>query len=504
MKNILFILSLFLVSACGGDDFLEEAKPDINQAKADFESNSTLDDMVRGAYFNLKSPGDLGPLDLFIYQTAATDLVELKEYSNIVSGNRNMQPLYLRQAEINDVRIVEWPWAGAQSLLYNVNTVLQFYDENPPIPDNYESWVPRIRGESYFLRAFAHYLLATTYAPPYSAAPQAESIILQTEPTSAPTDFKGKATNQEVYDQIIADLKNAITLLPEEYDPNEHPEDYQDRAMRDAARFLLAKVYFLMGEDFWTAGQDGDGGAMEQIDAIIQSGRFPLYQGDDLEQIFLKKGLGEKVSETVWYASYYFRNGWRTPRQEAVYSNFTGSRDRGFAMSKATLEAIGWNDSTVARQDERYNDWFRRYEKDGDDQDPAFSGEYEDDYNVWCSKFTNNTANFVIFRSPELYLMRAVIRLANGDADGAAEDINAIRLRAGLDALPGVTDADIEAEWIKEMGFEGRRLFYLQARKMQVPPGDRPGASMIPYDDPSLVRMLPRTELTRNPALAGG
>ena len=53
------------------------------------------------------------------------------------------------------------------------------------------------------------------------------------------------------------------------------------------------------------------------------------------------------------------------------------------------------------------------------------------------------------------------------------------------------------------MGFEGRRLFYLQALQEPVPPGDRPNTQPIPYNDPSLVRDLPRAELTRNPLLAG-
>ncbi|MEM9931903.1 MAG: RagB/SusD family nutrient uptake outer membrane protein, partial [Bacteroidota bacterium] len=289
--------------------------------------------------------------------------------------------------------------------------------------------------------------------------------------------------------------------LPEEYDPSQHPEDYQDRAKRDAARFLLAKTYFLMGNEFWNAGQDGDGGALEQINTIIDSERYPLVQSDSLQQVFLAKGLNQKASETVWYATYYFRNAWRAPRLERMYSDFTGRRDRGIAMSKTTLEQIGWNDSTVAQQDERYNDWFRRYEAG---EDPAFSAEeYEDSYNVWCAKFTDRTANFVVFRSPELYLMRAAMRLAGGDASAAAEDLNVTRTRAGLAPLATATEAEVSAEWIKELGFEGRRLFYLQATQQQVPPGDRTGTQMIPYNDPSLVRDLPRVELVRNPAIAG-
>ena len=499
MKNLLCIICLCLLAGCNGDKFLEEAKPGIGLAQDEFTKNSTLDDLVRGAYFNMKSPGEYGPIDLLLYQTIASDLVEMKEYSNVVSGNNNMLPLYLRQPEVNDIRIVEYPWSGAQSLLFNVNTVLDFYDNNEAPKDGQESWVPRIQGESYFLRAFAHYLLVTTYAPPYSSAPNAPSIILQTVPSRAPTDFKGRATNQQVYDQIVSDLKMAIQLLPVEYDANLHPEDYQDRAMRDAARFLLAKVYFLMGNKFWTAGQGGDGGALEQINAVIDSGRFPLVQGNDLKQIFLKSGLAQKASETVWYGAYYFRNGWRAPRFERHFSNFTSNnRDRGFAMSKAILNQIGWNDATVAKLDKRYNEWYRRYENGND---PAFRAEDADDYNVWSSKFTNPTANFVFFRSPELYLMRAAIRLAAGNAADAAKDLNVTRTRAGLPTLATATQTDVSAEWIKEMGFEGRRLFYLQAMQMSIPPGDRAGASAIPYGDPSLVRMLPRAELTRNPAL---
>ncbi|MEM9830527.1 MAG: RagB/SusD family nutrient uptake outer membrane protein [Bacteroidota bacterium] len=502
MKYLYYTICLFCLSACSGEDFLEEAKPSINAAPETFQTNTALDDLVRGAYFNMKSPGDLGPMDLLIYQTATTDIAELKEFANIVSGDRNMLPVYLRQPEINDIRFVEFPWSGAYSMLYNANTVLQFYEENEPPIDGFESWVPRMQGEAYFLRAFAHYLLVTTFSAPYNSDPQAIGIILQTAPAASPTDYQVLATNQEVYDQIIFDLKQAITLLPEEYDPAVHPEDYQDRAKRDAARFLLAKVYFLMGSEFWNSGQDGDGGALEQVNTIINSNRYPLLQSDSLQQIFLAKGLNQKVSETVWYATYYFRNAWRAPRLERMYSNFTGNRDRGIAVSKTTLEEIGWDDVAVAEQDERYNDWYRRYEAG---EDPAFSAEeYEDPFNVWCAKFTDRTANFVVFRSPELYLMRATIRLAGGDATGATEDLNVTRTRAGLAPLTTATEADVSAEWIKEMGFEGRRLFYLQATQQSIPPGDRTGTQAIPYDDPSLVRDLPRVELVRNPAVSGG
>lgn len=502
MKNIFYLMMLltaFLLS-CDGEEFLDEVEQDINAVSVEITSNETLDALVRGAYFNMKSPGQFGPIDLLMFQDMQSDIVEFKQYSDANSGSWNAQPIYARQRDVNDIDLVQFPWAGAYTLLFNVNTVLSFLEENGPIEDEFSDWVPRIRGEAHFLRAFTYYLLATSYAPPYSSNPEAPSIILRTEPSSAPTDFKGLSSNEEVYSLIISDLKEAINLLPEEYDVTQHPEDYQDRAKRDAARFLLAKTYFLMGEEFWTSGRDGDGGALEQINAILNSNRYPLYQGDDLAEIFLRRGLNEKVDETVFYLSYYFRNGWRTPRNHDFFTNLNNNR-RSFSMSKATLNQIGWADSLVAQQDERYNDWFVRFDENGPNTDPIFSGQDQDPYNVWNQKFTNRTANFVVFRSAELYLMRAVIRLEQGDIPGATSDINLIRVRAGLDPLAAATAEDVEAEWIKEMGFEGRRLFYLQAKQMDIPAGDRTGGA-IPYDDESLVRMLPRIELTRNPALS--
>ena len=499
MKKFIYIITAFAAffAGCNGEEFLDEAKQDINAVPVEITSNETLDDLVRGAYFNIKSPGLFGPIDLLLFQDMQSDIVEFKEYSRANSGKYNAQPVYTRQREVNDLDLVQFPWAGAYTLLFNTNVVIDFLDNNGPIDDQFASWAPRMKGEAYFLRAFAHYLLATSYAPPYSSNPQAPSIILRTKPTNAPTDFKGLSTNEEVYTQIISDLKNAIDLLPEEFDASLHPEDYQDRAKKDAARFLLAKVYFLMGSDYWTSGRDGDGGALEQINAILSTNKYPLYQGEDLGEIFLKKGLNEKVDETVWYLSYYFRNGWRTPRF-SVYFSELNNRNRSFAMSKATLNELGWNDSTEAKSDQRYTDWHQRFDEGGPDEDPVFAGQYQDEYNVWNTKFNNNTSNFVVFRSAELYLMRAVIRLNNNDLDGATADINRIRTRAGLESLNTVTADDIDLEWIKEMGFEGRRLFFLQAQQMDIPAGDRAGGP-IPYDDISLVRDYPRVEKTRNP-----
>ena len=502
LRFLCFLLLGGFLTACDGDEFLAEAKVGFNQAETEYSSNEALDDLVRGAYFNLKSPGDYGPMDMGMYQDIATDIVDLKTFSSNNSGNRNLLPLYNREASVNDIRWLEYVWAGSYTLLYNTNLVINYYEDNGPIMDGTEGQVPRIQGEAYFLRALTFHLLSTVFAPPYSSDPAAPSVILRTEPTQGPTNFQGRATNEEVYRQIISDVKRAIELLPEAYDASIHNDDYQDRAKRDAARSLLAKVYFHMGPEYHTSGFDGDGGALEQINAVLESGDYPVEMAEDLQNfVFGPRGLGQKAPETIWYASYYFRNAWRAPRYERHYSQFVAGaqgRDRGIAYAKPTLERLMWTDSLAAPNDQRFGAYARYYAAG---EDPTYPDEYEDSYNVWSNKFLNRTSNFVVMRSPLLYLYRAAIRVNQGDGAGAAADLNVTRSRAGLEPLSTATLDEVDEEFVREMAFEGHYLSFRQGLLLDILPGERSGGP-IPYDDPSLVRDLPETEYARNPMLA--
>ena len=86
-----------------------------------------------------------------------------------------------------------------------------------------------ILGESYFLRAYYYYDLVTHYG----------GVPLQlVEVTSEAGAFLPRNSVDEVYTQIIADLTNAIPLLP-------IPSTFQQtgRATQGAAKMLLAYAY---------------------------------------------------------------------------------------------------------------------------------------------------------------------------------------------------------------------------------------------------------------------
>lgn len=512
MKNIITNLLCFftlclLVLSCDENAFLEETELPDNQVATNFDSNQELDNILRGGYFNLGAPTNVSSLMTGLtYNDLVADVMELKPFADIALATNSefITPVYERQVEVNDNIWITQSAEGAYMVINSANTVLDFYRKNP-IPEDNPQWATRIQGEASFLRALGHFQLVSMFAPPFSSDSSAPAIVLRRVKAIDAADLPGLSTVEETYSFIIEDLKRAIELLPESYDPQRDPDWYQDGAKKAAARFLLARVYFQMGSSFWTSGLNNDAGALGQINAIIDSNMYSVDSYSNLQDIYNRKGLGNIAPETVFQVAYYFRNGWRVPKYHFYYGNLNNRR-RGLPFSKSILNRIGWNDESTALQDRRYNDLFIRFDKDGlgvNGSDPLYALNYEDDYNVWCIKNGANNGqrqiSYVVFRLPELYLMRSVIRLREGDNVGATQDLNVTRLRAGLSALSAVTDSDIEEEWLKELSFEHRRLSYLQATQKDVPPGDRPNFGPVSYDDPSLVRELPLKQITRNP-----
>lgn len=498
-KHKIFLLFAFTVLASGcGKDFLDGAEYDSLKPTTDFSTNKEVDDIVRGGYFNLHAPGDWGLLDVDAFRTIESDEVEFKQFATGSSaGNNRVNAFYERDRNENDFNALTFTYRGGYNTIVSANNVLEIYKNNGgPFNDENKAWGDRITGEAYFLRAFGHFYLARLFAPPYSSDPNKPGIITWDRPPLSAIDLKAKSTLKETYEFIISDLKKAIQLLPEKYVASTDPSTYADRAQKDAARALLAEVYFSMGAPFWTAGLDGDGGALEQVNTILGPNANPKYplEQTNLKGVFTYKTSGGRSSETIFHVSFFQNNAWRIPRNAAMFSEIASNRRRAFAVSKTVLNTLGWSNQATANLDKRYVNWYKRYEAG---QDPTYKTDYVDPYNVWCFKFNVPTSSYVAFRSPEFYLMRATILLTTNNTQ-ARDDLNVLRSRAGLlPHLGAVTQADIDSELLKEMGFEGKRLMFLIAQKRPIPPGVRSGGD-IPYDDMSLVRKTPQQELERN------
>jgi hypothetical protein len=486
-KILLISLIISLFFACNPDEWLGDVEMDINQVTTEFDNYQLFDNFTRAAYFNLKSPGDYGIIDFNIIRTVMSDLV----VQHPSTTNLSYENIYNRDYQSNDDRPVMFGIDGAFTVLQAANRVINFWEDNPNAEfeaDPYKPLIDHMIGECHFLRAYAHFMMALVFAPPFQSDPDGPGIIMRTKISNSATDYKARSTNRAVYEQIIKDLITATNLLRDQYDSS-MPEDFQDRLFKPAAQALLARVYYVMGEEYWDR-------ALEQANAVIGSNKFPLVPGNELFAVFNERGLGLKKSETIWYTSYYFRNAWRGPRYERHFS-VRNNKARGYAFSQAILDKIGWDDETEAQNDLRYSQLYLRYNKG---EDPAYPDQYERDYYVWTIRYNSHISNFVNLRATELYLIRANINFKKDNTQPALNDVNTLRVRAGLPELGSLTMADLEKEWIKEMAFEqGSRLLFLQANKMDVPPGDRGGVSNIPYNSEQLVMVYPENETARNP-----
>lgn len=129
---------------------------------------------------------------------------------------------------------VEWIWRDHYLVVSRANQVLK---QVPEISDDLfqTGHKNRVLGQAYFLRALAYFNLINTF----------QKIPLITEPQStADKYYPETATPEAVWNQIIEDLKQAESLLPNTYAGVTGPDAGQrGRATKGAAAGLLAKAY---------------------------------------------------------------------------------------------------------------------------------------------------------------------------------------------------------------------------------------------------------------------
>lgn len=116
-------------------------------------------------------------------------------------------------------------WQDTYNIIFRANAVLDKID----VPINYTgSQKNQFEGEARFMRALSYFELVRAYG----GVPKIDKLISVAESRAT-----GRATAQEIYDFIIADLKTAIDKLPEQ------KGIAFGRASKGAATALLGKVY---------------------------------------------------------------------------------------------------------------------------------------------------------------------------------------------------------------------------------------------------------------------
>ena len=386
-------------------------------------------------------------------------------------------------------------------------------DVFPNMMESDRETVKRFKGELLFMRAWAYWYLARTWAPPYDPDGNNDTkhFVLRRTYMNSSDELKNSelATVEEVYASIVEDLIDAIDLLPTSYVTTELSQ--RSRVNKYAAKAMLAKVYFYMGKHDL---------AKEQLDDVIGSGMYNM-EDDPIESFNRIAGEGSS-GEIIWEIALNSTSN-RYDRNPTIFSkcNYnTNGGGRGiywnhcawacFTMSYTILNQIGWINSDLsvgpeAVNDKRYTQTYIRLEGYKPNPYAAGTAEYYEHLNTYESRYSALTypmvwqdkhyraptsgrrSNRPMLRLAEMYLLRSIIRFNNNEKDGAASDLNKVRERAGLEDISpaSITEMDIDNEWIKEMsGEHANRLFWLIGLRKTIGIGDRDATKFSPIEPP--------------------
>ncbi|RKD90843.1 RagB/SusD family nutrient uptake outer membrane protein [Mangrovibacterium diazotrophicum] len=226
MKHYTSILLLFLLAltACN-EDFLE-TKPDTKLVVP-----STLEDLQALIdYYNIHNASLPGMGEL-----SSDDYYILYDRWNALSS------AYQKNAYVWAKEI----WEGNNSLDWNnryqqvfyANYVLEGLEEINRAED--PEWWDQLEGSGLFHRAHAFYQLAQLFCPPYDSDSDNDGYGLPLRTTSDLNVHFDRATVEETYQRILADLEQAVRVLPES-------DSYKTRPVKAAAYALLSRTYLVM------------------------------------------------------------------------------------------------------------------------------------------------------------------------------------------------------------------------------------------------------------------
>ncbi|PUZ23835.1 Starch-binding associating with outer membrane [Chitinophaga costaii] len=290
-------------------------------------------------------------------------------------------------------------------------------------------------GQAYFLRAYFYFLLTNSYG---------EIPIVTSSDASLNKTLSRKPIN-DVMELIIADLQQAQSLLTDDYYlPSGLVTTQRTLPNKGAATALLARAYLY--NDDWT-------NAEIQSTLLINNSAYHL---EPLSQTFLATSKEIILGLAPLGSSYIVNDAityiiaiGKTPAQAGIY----------FYLNTFLLNAF-------EPGDKRFTTWI------GVSSVPESGGSPATDY-YYYYKYKTNTAQtapveyYTLFRLAEQYLIRAEARAHLSKMDGATEDLNTIRSRAGLDATKattadGLLTAILHERQVEFFGEEGNRFYDLK------------------------------------------
>jgi len=228
LARLPFALGLALLLLVGG------CKKDFLQAKTDkslivpttLEDFSALLDNTN--IMNRSSPSA---------QIIASDNIWLDD-DLLASMNESERLAYTWEDRVNDYS-EQNDWSLPYVVVFYSNVVLDGLEKIQRTPENAGEY-DRLKGTALFFRGSSFFQLAEVFAPAYHASSAVTDLGIVLRLDADPNTPSVRATLEQTYAQIQADLEKAATLLPSVV-------SYRTRPVKEAAFGQLARVNLSMG-----------------------------------------------------------------------------------------------------------------------------------------------------------------------------------------------------------------------------------------------------------------
>jgi len=396
-------------------------------------------------------------------------------------------------------------WEMSYKIIFGANVAISMAEMKGNDPSTNQ-----LKGEAYFLRAFATHCLVRFYAKPYSEANKSQpGVILRESKTDNMP--KARATLEDTYNYIISSLKTAESVMSEEM-PSDRNNDNHKYASIYSVWALLSRVYLYKNE------LDS---CILYSDKLITSDMYSLETPESFPDYFANAKTG---SESIWVIPYNLVDD----QLNGSVASMIFNGNNCWAEEGASISIL--EDMGIGTSMEDIDQRWTYIATDG-----SFVKNGVNMY--YISKFSGQDGSATLsspamFRLAEVYLNRAEAYAKMADVESAVADLNTIlenRLIVPEDddianylynssdiAANEITDIVLKERRI-ELAFEGHRIFDLLRNGKDivrnywgfhldsyngVPDGSQPGLDaggvLFHTTDPDVIYPIPSGEISTN------
>lgn len=412
-----------------------------------FEDPATVESALANIYFKMREEGMVSG------RNGQSDI--LGAYSDELDYylfDTNVLALYQHNVLATNTILSGW-WNDAYALIYAANDIIEGMENSKTLTSEEKELY---KGQALFVRGYLHSLLVGLYGQiPYITTPDyLENNVVDRMPTAL------------VYDNIIADISEAVGLLEEEDATGERVIPN-----RPTAQALLARIYLYT--ENW------------EMAALTAGQLIASYElEEEVADVFLKD-----ASSTIWQFKPNGISDQNTYEANQFIIQFIPGQI--YALTDKLLNAFETGDL-------RRSDWVGSTSSEDSLVTLYYPNKYKATFSV-----QESLEYSIVFRLEEQYLIRAEARARLNNLTGSRSDLNTIRNRAALPNTTAATKAELITAILQERAVE---LFTEHGHRwLDLKRTETAGTALSPikanWSDTDVLLPLPSSELELNPNL---